>query len=117
MLARIFIQMGRDGRVFALVGAASLLTLYGVVIATLSLVESVTVPWMRARAEDDARTYGRAMGLSRPSATCQSTSTDDGFVRCAVTDGARVVAVECRASYVLDYERGCAPMRAVGVSP
>lgn len=117
MLARLFIRMGRDGRVFAVVGAVALFTLYVVCVAMLSLVESVTVPWMRSRAAEDARAYGRGAGFVHPSAVCQSASTADGFVRCSVMEGARIVAVECRVSYVLDYERGCAPMRAVGVSP
>ncbi len=113
MIARAFARMARDGRAFAIGGMAMLIAAYVVVVVSLTIVESVSMPRMRARAEEDARAYGRISGLAHPTATCQSASSADGFVRCAVTDGARVVAVECRASLAMNYQRGCAPMRAV----
>lgn len=70
---------------------------------------------IREHAENDARAYGVRMHPTWPRVVvdCQGVDSDgDGYVRCTVGDGvATTEAVECRTSVVIDYQRGCVPMR------
>lgn len=78
--------------------------------------QALTADTVRDSATSDARAYARALhpAWSRPVVLCQGTDSDgDGYVTCTVGDGAGATeAIECRASVVLDYDRGCRPMRA-----
>lgn len=78
--------------------------------------QALTADTVRDHATSDARAYARALhpAWARPVAVCQGVDSDsDGYVTCTVGDGAGATeAIECRTSVVLDYQRGCRPMRA-----
>lgn len=76
---------------------------------------SYSADTVKLNAEEDALKHCRRVHSqwSSCAADCQGIDSDgDGYVRCAVTDGAdREDAIECRVSRVFSYQRGCVPMR------
>lgn len=70
---------------------------------------------VRAKAQNDARDYSRAMHPTWPRVVvdCQGVDSDeDGYVRCTIGNGGDITeSIECRTSRVMDYQRGCVPMR------
>lgn len=79
--------------------------------------DAITSGTVKSRAQEDAHTYVRTIHphWSLPVVDCQGVDSDgDGYVRCTVGDGANFTeAIECRTSLVINYRRGCAPMRLV----
>lgn len=84
-------------------------------LAVAAIVVPIIAGRVRPRATADARAYAAQLhpGLTR--VVCQGEDSDgDGYVTCAVGDGAgRTEGVECRATVWSEYDRGCRPMRAV----
>lgn len=75
----------------------------------------ITSDTVRANAEADARAYVHTFhpAWAHPVVNCQGVDSDgDHYVRCTVGDGGSITEpIECRTSVVLNYQRGCVPMR------
>ncbi len=89
----------------------SIFVIFGVGVGAYRMVTADTV---QRRAEQDARNYVRVMhpGWTSVNITCQSYDGDgDGYVSCSAGNGMLVEALDCRASIMFNYGRGCRQQR------
>lgn len=92
----------------------TLIVILGMALGGCKMLTAGTV---KAHAQEDARTYVHTIHPAWTHAVvdCQGVDSDgDGYVRCTVGDGANATeAIECRTSVVMNYHRGCTPMRLI----
>lgn len=88
-----------------------------VLCALFAGCDMVTADTIRENANTDARAHARRFHprWSHYVADCQGVDSDgDGYVTCTIGDGDQITeAIECRTAVVMDYQRGCRPMRSV----
>jgi hypothetical protein len=85
--------------------------IFGVGVGACRMATADTV---QQRAEQDARNYVRVMhpDWTSVNVTCQSYDGDgDGYVSCSAGNGMLVEALDCRASIMFNYGRGCRQQR------
>lgn len=100
---------GSKGFAFAIV-LAIVATIAGAV-----LYPACTGSTRRTNAEKQAQEYAQQLYPGLPSSVvCQAQDTDsNGYLSCTLRAGTQVVPIECADYYMLDWNHGCRPARAV----
>ena len=85
--------------------------------------EALMASRVQSRAQRDACKYTSIVHphWTHPVVLCQGVDSDeDGYVRCTVGDGGDITeSIECRTSLMVEFYRGCVPMRSLkpGIFP
>lgn len=108
----------KNNKGYTLVELLIIVTIVGVFVALFAgMVGScglISGPTVENRANEDAVSFVHQMRpeMSEVRAVCQPTDSDgDGYVTCTISgtvNGVREMdSVDCRASFITEYQRGC----------